>query len=80
MANISSLQDEIQGSNPSVSTFETKKEILRNLKRFIFKDILFTILKELFMTRKGTGRIGLSMAINYFTIKGYTISLPINDT
>lgn len=26
------------------------------------------------------GRIGLSMAINYFTIKGYTISLPLNDT
>ena len=26
------------------------------------------------------GRIGLSMAINYFTIKGYTVSLPINDT
>lgn len=32
------------------------------------------------MSRKQTGRIGLSMAINYFTIKGYTISLPINDT
>ena len=30
--------------------------------------------------RKLTGRIGLSMAINYFTIQGYTISLPINDT
>ena len=26
------------------------------------------------------GRIGLSMAINYFTIKGYTISIPLNDT
>lgn len=26
------------------------------------------------------GRIGLSMAINYFTLKGYTISLPLNDT
>ena len=26
------------------------------------------------------GRIGLSTAINYFTIKGYTISLPLNDT
>ena len=24
--------------------------------------------------------LGLSMAINYFTIQGYTISLPINDT
>lgn len=31
-------------------------------------------------TRKQIGRTGLSMAINYFTIKGYTISLPINDT
>lgn len=30
--------------------------------------------------RKQTGRIGLSMAINYFTIQGYTVSLPINDT
>ena len=30
--------------------------------------------------RKLTGRIGLSMAINYFTIQGYTISLPLNDT
>lgn len=26
------------------------------------------------------GRIGLSMAINYFTLKGYTILLPLNDT
>ena len=26
------------------------------------------------------GRIGLSMAINYFTCQGYTISLPLNDT
>lgn len=32
------------------------------------------------INRKVTGRIGLSMAINYFTIKGYTISLPLNDT
>ena len=30
--------------------------------------------------RKQTGRIGLSMAINYFTIQGYTILLPLNDT
>lgn len=30
--------------------------------------------------RKQIGRIGLSMAINYFTYQGYTISLPINDT
>ena len=30
--------------------------------------------------RKQLGRIGLTMAINYFTLKGYTISLPINDT
>lgn len=32
------------------------------------------------INRKQLGRIGLSMAINYFTIKGYTISLPLNDT
>lgn len=32
------------------------------------------------MTNKEIGRIGLSMAINYFTLKGYTISLPLNDT
>lgn len=32
------------------------------------------------INRKQIGRIGLSMAINYFTIQGYTISLPINDT
>lgn len=31
-------------------------------------------------SRKQIGRIGLSMAINYFTCQGYTISLPINDT
>lgn len=30
--------------------------------------------------RKQIGRIGLSMAINYFTVRGYTVSLPINDT
>ena len=30
--------------------------------------------------RKQIGRIGLTMAINYFTCQGYTISLPINDT
>lgn len=32
------------------------------------------------MDRKQIGRIGLSSAIHYFTVKGYTISLPINDT
>lgn len=32
------------------------------------------------MTNKQLGRIGLSMAINYFTMNGYTVSLPINDT
>lgn len=32
------------------------------------------------MENKQLGRIGLSMAINYFTINGYTVSLPINDT
>lgn len=30
--------------------------------------------------KKLTGRIGLSMAINFFTIKGCTVNLPINDT
>lgn len=32
------------------------------------------------MNRKQIGRIGLSMAINYFTCQGYTVSLPMNDT
>ena len=32
------------------------------------------------INRKQIGRVGLSMAINYFTIQGYTVSLPINDT
>lgn len=32
------------------------------------------------INRKQIGRIGLSMAINYFTIQGYTISIPMNDT
>ena len=32
------------------------------------------------MDNKQIGRIGLSMAINYFTVNGYTVSLPINDT
>jgi len=32
------------------------------------------------MTNKQLGRIGLSMAINYFIINGYTVSLPLNDT
>ena len=32
------------------------------------------------MTNREIGRVGLSMAINYFTIQGYTISLPLNDT
>ena len=32
------------------------------------------------MDRKIIGRIGLSMAINYFTCNNYTVSLPINDT
>ena len=30
--------------------------------------------------RKQIGRVGLSMAINYFTCQGYTVSLPMNDT
>lgn len=32
------------------------------------------------MDRKQIGRVGLSMAINYFTNKGYTILIPLNDT
>ena len=32
------------------------------------------------INRKQIGRIGLTMAINYFTCQGYTISLPMNDT
>ena len=32
------------------------------------------------INRKQIGRIGLSMAINYFTLHGYTVSLPMNDT
>lgn len=32
------------------------------------------------MNRKEIGRIGLSMAINFFTCQGYTVSLPLNDT
>lgn len=32
------------------------------------------------MDRKQIGRIGLSKAINYFTIQEYTVSLPMNDT
>ena len=32
------------------------------------------------ISNKQIGRVGLSMAINYFTLNGYTISLPLNDT
>ena len=32
------------------------------------------------MDRKQIGRIGLSYAINYFTLQGYTVSVPLNDT
>ena len=32
------------------------------------------------INKKFIGRIGLSMAINYFTYQGYTVSLPLNDT
>ena len=31
-------------------------------------------------TNKDKGRMGLAMAISYFTSQGYTISLPLNDT
>lgn len=32
------------------------------------------------INRKTIGRIGMSMAINYYTCQGYTISIPLNDT
>lgn len=32
------------------------------------------------MDRKQLGRLGLSLAIAYYTKQGYTVSLPINDT
>ena len=32
------------------------------------------------MDRKQLGRIGLVKAIEYFTLQGYTVSIPINDT
>ena len=32
------------------------------------------------INRKAIGRNELKMAINYFTINGYTVSIPINDT
>lgn len=32
------------------------------------------------MDRKLIGRIGLSKTIDYYTLQGYTISLPLNDT
>lgn len=32
------------------------------------------------INRKQIGRIGLTMAINYFTCQGYTVSVPLNDT
>ena len=32
------------------------------------------------MDRKTRGRLGMTMAINYFTSQGYTISIPLNDT
>lgn len=31
-------------------------------------------------SNKDRGRIGLSMAINYFSCQGYTVSVPLNDT
>ena len=32
------------------------------------------------MNRKQIGRLGLTKAIEYFTEKGYSISIPLNDT
>ena len=36
-------------------------------------------MKDLYRN-KLKGRIGLAMAIKYFTFNGYTVSIPINDT
>ena len=33
-----------------------------------------------FDTNKEKGNSGLGMAIAYFTTKGYTVSIPLNDT
>ena len=33
-----------------------------------------------FLTNKDKGNCGLAMAINYFVINGYTVSIPLNDT
>ncbi len=33
-----------------------------------------------FKTNKDKGNTGLGMAIAYFTSKGYTVSIPLNDT
>lgn len=33
-----------------------------------------------FNTNKEKGNSGLGMAIAYFTTKGYTVSIPLNDT
>ena len=53
----------------------------KEIKMFKLHKICGTcIAKDKTMSRKQTGRVGLSMAINYFTIKGYTVSLPMNDT
>lgn len=34
----------------------------------------------IFSTNKEKGNSGLGMAIAYFTTKGYTVSIPLNDT
>lgn len=39
----------------------------------------YTLIKDS-LSRKQIGRLGLSCAIHYFTVKGYTVSLPLNDT
>ena len=33
-----------------------------------------------FNTNKEKGNSGLGLAIAYFTTKGYTVSIPLNDT
>jgi len=34
----------------------------------------------LFETNKDKGRAGISAAIAYFGMNGYTVSIPLNDT
>ena len=69
---------EYEGSNPSLPTIKYKETC-----------ILFSHKKQTnvskgepmnFDTNKEKGNSGLGMAIAYFTTKGYTVSIPLNDT